>query len=328
MWIVLADAHANSCYVRHGAVDLGSGSTKFLIADLDTCGAEPTRIIFQRKAVLKFKEVLGDEGVSPPRELANLTDSQKRLFSDAKREISSFLKVSQRMGAKENHAIATEVFRKEKPAQDFFNSLKDQFTSAKVLDPISEAKLGFQAAKSKVKDLNWVWDIGGGSMQFTNGTNHYLSSDVASVSFKNRLMKRLGKQGTSPNPIGSENLTVSLEEAKLALRESRLHVGDMSNMKVIGIGGVHNGSVRKLLGVVSGETVKVSSEDLKTQLKLWLEKNDAEIGGAYPETEISNVILVVGFLEINRINDFRVVDAPLTLGVLASRLKEAQFSRH
>lgn len=307
-----ASSDLGSCLINRAAVDIGSGSTKFVVATVNHCDKKIKTILVERKIPLKFKEALTDT-----------TIGNDQFIISAKSSIDQLIKEAQSLQAKEIYGVATEVFRKNAQARDFLKSLRPQFHQLEVLDQQKEALLGLIAARAQNSQTEWAWDIGGGSMQITDGRSFYLSN-LASVSFKNLLIQQLElKQpnSQSPNPIGIERLP-------LAFKVVRLHQSPIPQtvrkrlenaQHIAGIGGVHNGSVAKILGHPQSSTVTYT--ELKKKLLPWLGRDDLTIGGEYPETDVSNVILVLEMMKLMGIKKYERTDVQLTHALIADPRK-------
>lgn len=142
---------------------------------------------------------------------------------------------------------------------------------------------------------------------------------MASISFKNQIIEKIHRQSTgghaSPNPIGGKNLTAALEIAMTAASDVPDEIKKsirQAETTVIGIGGVHNQSVRKQVG----KNATYGREDLLKTLRYKLDLTDMQIGGYYADTDVSNLIMVLGFMKKLDIEEVHLMDVNLTDGVL------------
>ena len=168
-----------------------------------------------------------------------------------------------------------------------------------------------------------LWDIGGGSQQiiFLNEKNEpviYFGT-LASVSFKNYIISTLQKKDfntvQTPNPIGEKTTKVAanyVEKTAHAIvpKEIQAHLRK-SNIQVIGIGGVLSRSITSQVEYKE----YVTDKDIQRSLGKRLNMDDKAIGGEFPQTEISNLILVGGFMKGLKINQYRPVKASLIDGL-------------
>jgi exopolyphosphatase/guanosine-5'-triphosphate,3'-diphosphate pyrophosphatase len=154
----------------------------------------------------------------------------------------------------------------------------------------------------------------------TNGKRFIIyRGKIASISFKEIILHQIEKKKagdhSSPNPIGIKNLdrviALAMDAAEDVSGEIREIIQRPDTM-IIGIGGVHNESVRKQLGLENaykyGEIIDV--------IKSRIDMNDKEIGGHYADTEISNLVLVYGFMKKLGIKEVIPVNVNLADGIL------------
>ena len=144
-----------------------------------------------------------------------------------------------------------------------------------------------------------VWDIGGGSQQFSyraeDGAIKVIKlEDLASEKFKELLIKDLKKTSemsvNTPNPIGLENRDLGVA---LGVKFAETVGLPFVPSEVIGIGGVHAKSISKALRKNGSYT----RNDLKNAEFEFLPKNDAEVNDAFADTFVSNLLLVDGMME-------------------------------
>ena len=210
-------------------------------------------------------------------------------------------------------------------ANEIFQKLK---VKVRVISQSQEASLGFMATKSKQPKIStsslMVWDIGGGSMQISyltpKGENNapitIYKGQMASVPFKELIISKIKnldpKKISSPNPIGLENLKSSLKLARdFALKDiPKKMLERAKNSHVVGIGGVHYYSIKgqlkkytKDLGQFFNRNQILSTIQKKIQL------TDKELNSKYADTDITNLILVLGHMEamgINKVHPMKI----------------------
>jgi exopolyphosphatase/guanosine-5'-triphosphate,3'-diphosphate pyrophosphatase len=288
---------------------------KMITAKVDTCHQNRIDNIHQTKIKVAFAENTQDQ-------LLNEDIQNKGIehFKALKKEALS-------QGAKIFTGVATAALRQAKNAPQFLARVKDETgITITLISQNEEAVLGYEAATANVKDpsINTVvWDIGGNSMQITmqSRDQKYLvyCGDMASISFKNKILETIQHQsldnGDAPKPIGRENLAAALEIAMNAAADvpdeikSYLH---QPGARIIGIGGVHNQSIRKQLG----NATTYRREDLSNILQSKLDLTHTHRDGPYAYTEISNLILVLGFMEKLGIEKVELSDVGLVNGIL------------
>ena len=128
-----------------------------------------------------------------------------------------------------------------------------------------------------------------------------------------RQVKRV--DSSTPNPISQDQYLTSKGLAVMAAsdvpEDMRLRMMD-SSMKVIGIGGVHYYSIRDQTRVEDKYTIR----DVRQAIIKRLDLTDDEIGGDYAETDLSNLIMVDGFMEHLNISEVYPLSVNMTDGVL------------
>ncbi|MEE9913832.1 MAG: hypothetical protein K4571_19150 [Deltaproteobacteria bacterium] len=303
-----------ACVEQRTVFDIGSATLKMKTAKVDQCRKTAIGMIQKKEVKVAFAE-----------------NTEKRLLSRAIQDkgiehLRTLKKLAQAEGTQRFAGTATAAFRDADNAAEFLAEIKDQTgISIRLISQHEEAILGYQAAAAHVKDPSEdmvVWDIGGKSMQMIvkdrNQNYRIYRGPLASISFKNQLLEEIHHRSAggqaSPNPIGSQNLNAALGIA----RNSAADVPDEIKRTIcragaiIGIGGVHNQSVRKQTGQISA----YRREDLMRVVQDKIELTDAQIGGPYAETDVSNLILVLGFMQKLDIEEVQFADVNLTDGIL------------
>lgn len=311
------------------ALDIGSGSTKLQVAEDANCGAKVGRTLLTASAPVGFRDDLekSPDGSFSPAVIAQGEAAVRELLLKA----TSFRPVQIR-------GVATAAFRKAKNGAETIARWRQLFSAdLAIIDQNEEAALGFRAAIATTgydAATTVVWDIGGGSQQISwqAGTDglRSIQSNLASVTFKNDVLKQVKAAPTaaSPNPLSATEvqqafrLAKSLSRKELSsgvntapLRALRALLAKRST-RVVGIGGVFAASLSKQLSLAPGEPVTV--QGLITAIARQTGKFDQEIGGKYAETDVTNLILVRALLETLGIQAVEVVPANLTDALVIS----------
>lgn len=288
------------CIERRGAIDVGSGSTKALGAIVDICKQQIVKVLLDEQTPISFK----DSGFNPD------------VISEAQVKFTSLIKALNKMEIHHIKAVATEAFRQIKNGPEVADEIS-RLTSVhlKVITQKEEAALGVASARAAASPETVVWDIGGGSMQITAKDEVFLGK-LASVSFKDLVIKKIKnkdpKQMKSPNPLKKweEAIALSQNHAKKHLPENlKTHFKDAN---WVGIGGVWWHSVRSQIKNKN----EAKLDELRQALKLRSTLNDSQIGGSYSSTEITNLALVIGYMEALGISSVTPVKATLAQGLL------------
>lgn len=305
----------DKCIVNRAAFDIGSETTKIKVAKVDKCLQKNINIIYKNEIKVPYAE--------------NISGS---IFSSQIREKGITAIHNLKIEALENGAesfagVATEAFRHATNTPEYLKEINEKAgILITLISQDKEAVAGYMAALSSSPDKHEktvVWDIGGGSMQMTALTNDkrfiIYRGKTASISFKERILTQIKQknpgQHLSPNPIGRKNLdsvvALAMDAAEDVPGEIR-EIIQIPDTMIIGIGGVHNDSVRKQLGrkdaYKSGEIMDV--------IKSRIDMNDKEIGGHYADTEISNLVLVYGFMKKLGIKEVIPINVNLADGIL------------
>ena len=300
------------CHEKRLGIDVGSGSTKLVFAEVDTCKNKLLKILEEKNITLKFKETL---------HLNNMRLSEK-IFKKVKRELTTFLSQN-KINTQQARGVATQVFREAKNGDTFINRLgRETGIRIKIITQKEEAALGFYAVTGITnKDPNniLVWDIGGGSTQITYKKGGDLISSLgtlASVSFKNYILKEKNLSRGTPNPIG---LYTAVRVTNHAYMYAKKNISfefkeDIKGKEVIGIGGVHYYSIRKQLK--KQRQVPYSLFEVNSTSNTRVSWPDTKLESPYKETEVSNLLLVSGFMKALNINTVLPLKVNLATGVL------------
>lgn len=317
MLMAITNVFADECLKNRAAFDIGSGTTKMVVAQVDTCLQQVKQIFEEKEIAVGYKEDLGrsqgefskeiqDKGLVTLRQLKNIA---QKYYPD------------QYVG------VATSAFRTSSNGKVFAERIeKDVGIRVKIISQKTEAILGFLAAYPQTdleKEECLVWDIGGGSMQMVmagdNNTFDVYEGKLASVSMKNMIITAIQgksyKDVSSPNPMGN---AVATKATNLAQYYAEIHVSNdikikAGNLTILGIGGVHYYSVRKQC-VKDRKTYTIS--DVERTLALRQTLTDKGIGGKYAPTDVSNLTLVLGFMKALNIKEIKTLKANMAHGIL------------
>lgn len=315
----------NSCVQEtRGALDIGSGTTKAAAVSIDTCKAELARVIWESSRPLGLKDDL----------LKNKRLSDEAL-SKAKVVVSEFVQELKSRGAIKISGVATMALREAPNGAPFIKSLSaSSGIPIRVISQKEEAALGAVSARvlrPEVKS-HVIWDIGGASAQWvfkSKSSTEFLLSDLASVSFKDRVLKEMGTKAQSPNPLGRDGLAKSERMARDITKgfdPKLVNSIHSSNGVALGIGGVHRYSILgnlKKLGLIEESRGDYTLEELKKAISIRYTQTDAEVGGEYASTDVTNMVLVYAQMKVLGIEKVEVAKGNLALGVVMQDLMAA-----
>lgn len=313
-------AFAKKCEENRMGLDIGSGSTKIMVAKVDFCKGKVLEVLLNESKPVSYNEDL---------EKSSEGKLSEAIIESGYKSLSEMIAKGKTFKPKKSYGVATSVFRKAKNGTDVIKSFsKKSGIKLAVISQEEEAHLGYLSVMSLMDEKELtpknivVWDIGGGSMQmFSLDENkkpqRYLG-DLASVTFKNMVIEVLQSKNpettASPNPIGDKRD----QAVALARSYARLHVPadlkfDIKNRTVVGVGGVHSHSIR---GQLQTKEARYTLEELTAASKTQVEKSDSDLKGDYRSTDVTNLLLVQGFMEALGIKEVKMVNATLLQGVI------------
>ena len=305
------------CVINRAAFDIGSGSTKMTIAKVNRCENKIVEILFEDQSSVAYKQSLYD----------NDNSFSKEVISNGLSELKELKQTAIELGVVEFSALATEAFRTAKNGPSTIEALEEGTDiEIRVINQELEAKYGYLGAKIKHnfkdEDNVLVWDIGGGSMQMAyvkNGEYHNYLGKLASVTFKEKVLEKYFKPNTiSPNPLHRANAKNSLALSRFFAKGNvPKHIKEyLRKARVFGIGGVHYYSIRK-------QALKKGHIYNQPQLRMALRKrsklSDREIGGKYASTDVTNIALVLGYMEALGIRKVETLKVNMSHGLFLDK---------
>ncbi len=346
MFLIVTDAAA--CEQVRAALDIGSTTTKMVVARIDYCEDRVVQVLAPAPGAKLEHKVEYAKGT------VDAEDGRKVFKDDVILQglaaIQDLEAVALEHGAEAFSAVATSAFRvvDRLHAQNVLERIRRQ-TGFRV-DLISqeeEARLGFFAAALKVglaRERLVVWDIGGGSMQMSYWDQR--ASSVVSYlgTFANEAMHRFlievvqgqnYRETTSPNPILKLDSEVDrVNEFSQAIRKAQIESGGgippglrerlraLQN-EVIGIGGVHYFSNCELMVRFSEDGCSFTHEELRGQARRHAHLTDRELVEAglsasieFAPFGISGAALTVGVMNAVNIEQVRTIEVDMSDGIL------------
>jgi exopolyphosphatase/guanosine-5'-triphosphate,3'-diphosphate pyrophosphatase len=311
--------YANECLETRAAFDIGSGATKIKVAQVDICKQKIFKVLLNTSEPVTYKE-----------SLMNSSDNTlpMSIIQKGIKAINSLKTKASTHNPTLYIATATSAFRTAKNGVEAIKILNEKTgVKIKIISQEEEAKIGFVGAtvySNVAIEDTIVWDIGGGSMQISS----YLGNDkfsiykgkLASVSFKNYIMNYIQQkpiQAKTPNPI-SDSEYIRAEDvarifAQITVPEKIKRKLNQEKTEVIGIGGVHYSSLLRRMTQENRYNVFM----LESYIHKLINKTDSELGGGkYVSTDVTNPILVLGFMDALGIQEVTAVDVNLADGLL------------
>lgn len=289
---------ANPCIENVAAIDLGSGSTKMVVAEVDSCNRKIRKVLDQDAHRVDFFN-----------DLKKSSDSSlsRKIIHKGLNRILELKKKADRFNPSRFTIYATEAFRRASNSDRLFQKV-NKYTGITpvILSADEEGTLGLLAV-SVLENKNpsdiLSWDIGAGSMQIasmTGDTTKVFQGQFASETFKNYIIAKVKQasksKASSPNPMSKSETEIASEIIREELEMIPIWIKNhlkLHNGEIYGIGGVHYHSVRELTGWKDHYT----PQDVKRALSTILNKSDSQIGGPFPETQVTNLILVQEYMK-------------------------------
>lgn len=305
------------CKVTRAAYDIGSGTTKMAVADVDICKNKIIQVHDR-----SFRKVSYEDDLFRSKD----QKLSRRVVWRGVEVLRDLKTKAQKHGATEHVAVATSVFRRAKNSDEFMSKVS-KWTGIKVniVSQNEEGTLGFKAVCAVVEtpcDQLVSWDIGAGSMQIVgmneNKEIQVFRGRLASVNFRNRIIKEIKgenpKEVKTPNPMTAKEVKEAIKMAKSeATKVDDFFLKKIAKSTVYGIGGVHYYSVAGQVGLPIYDADMVEAElDNRTG---W---SDRKLGGEYSSTQVTNLILVSSFMRELGANDVMSLDINMVNGTLIS----------
>jgi exopolyphosphatase / guanosine-5'-triphosphate,3'-diphosphate pyrophosphatase len=304
-------AIANECMDTRAVFEIGSVNTKVKVAKFNTCTNRIEVINYQDIIKFSLNEKLSEEKQKIG--IAQILDFKKKAA-----EFNPSIYVG----------VASPLLADIPNGKSFIEKIKKEcLIDFSIIDLKIQAYLGLAAVihDSGLAPENLaVWDIGGSQMRIIskNKEGGYLTylENKASVEFKNQVIREIKKQNPkkhlSPNPVGVHNFKLALALARKwakgvnpPLRKKLI----APKVRVIGIGGVHYSSVRPL---TNPRSLKYTKAEVLAAIKKNLNKSDKNLQGEFRESQISNLILVLGYMEELNLDYIETSKVDLTEGLL------------
>lgn len=308
--------------VRRAALDIGSANIKCTVADVDVDSGAILEVLEEYTFKVDFAE---DMARSYDGNFSNeiMTEGRKALEEIKARALAA--------GVEAFSAVGGGIFREARNGRAYFTTLKSEVgIPCRIMSKQQAALLTYHAVRLQkpVPEANLlVWDVGGSTQTMTartlDGGLEFYIDKMASVSFKNAVVSSIqGKDISatdSPNPMSATDVhraldfveTHALINVNPALA-SRLRGGTMT---VVGIGGVHYYAVPELLGE---RAPTYSRQEVKAALERWIGKEDAAFKSEFAATRLTNLILILGYMNALDIANVAPLNVNQTDGLLVS----------
>ena len=292
---------AQETTVRRAAFDIGSAAIKCTVADVDPATGEIAKIVGEFSRKVDFAE-----------DLARSYDGNlgKEIMAEGLAVLEEMKQKGLELKARQFSAVGGQTFRTARNGRAFFVTLKEKLAfPCRITSKQQASLLCYHAVRMSLKtseDAMLVWDIGGNVQRMTirngDGTMTFYVDPLASVSFKNTMIQLI--QGRDINAVSSPN-PISADQVQAGLRYVRSHAKmdvpkplaerlRQGNLTVIGIGGVHYYSIPETIGE---KPAPFTRAQVAEALDRWTDEPDAAFASEYADTRLTNLILVLGYMD-------------------------------
>lgn len=304
---------------RRATIDIGSGGTKFAIAEVETDTQQITQMILETSFPVPYQ--------------ASLDKSSDGTFDEATR--AKGLKVFQEIKElTEAHqvqkivAVATSAFRKANNATKFVTEIEKQTQiKVRIIPQRQEGEIAFFSALASggFNAANvLVWDIGTGSMQMTVQNDQqeltvYMGESMGSVAFKSYIIDTVQdknvEEASSPNPMNTTDVSSADRYVRSFGRKAYPLIKQKikSHSQVLGIGRLFYNSIRPL---AADEEGKITRKGLRAFIRASLDKTDQELNNPYADVDVSNCILALAVMKALHIQEIYPVETTSTKGIM------------
>lgn len=310
------------CQEVRAGFDVGSSSTKVLIAEVNVCKGKIMRVLFEETQKVPYQEDFQKSG-------------EKKIGNEVVKQgiatLNEFKNKSLSLGAQRLSGYATSIFRKAPNGREVIEEInRATGIQIRIVTQEEEGHIGFRGVQALVEvppSKLVVWDIGGGSQQLMMAESDKVATfkgAVASVGFRDMVISEVKKADpkkiTTPNPLSSNQLDQAINLAKsiaTAMEQSFRSRLQQPETVVVGIGGVHWNSIR-------GQTKErdvYSKSDVAAAIQERADKTDDFFASEYADTELTNLILVLGFMNELGIEEVRPLKVNLALGALVETVR-------
>lgn len=311
------------CLRTRAAFDIGSGATRMTVAKINICKGRIIKILKEAEEPVFYKRTL---------DISSNKMFNKKVMEAGLNSIKKLKNLARPFNPHHFVGVATQAFREARNGKEFIKTLSHELNMKIYIIPQKkEAIIGFLSALSVVKVDGaklLVWDIGGGSMQLTglNSKYQYLVhlDKLGSLNFKNLVIESIKgknhKKVTTPNPIGKKghNLSYRLAKQYAHFQTPNDFLKKGSNSQIVGIGGVLFWSVRSMLKKKKSQSFFTRDEILKS-IKKFRKYSDKKIGGKYASTNVSNLILILGYMDAMGVTKVKTLNLNMSHGILIDK---------
>ncbi len=303
---------------RRAAIDVGSGSTKVTIADVDPGSGSIISIHFEEAFPVPFQAAL---------ESSYDGNFDEDICAQGLETFSTIVSIAQEYEIDKIAGVATAAFRSAGNGKWYAEWVWEKTgLPLTIISQAEEGELAFYSATAD-SDLSTedavVWDIGTGSFQMTTKHDMYdtitvYCGDLGSIPFRNYIIdviKGLDSDKTdTPNPMTNDDVYEADRYARAFARKAYPLIKDnisASEGVVAGIGRLFTKSVGQ-----HSEDNKITRNDLREYIQTCEELSDEEMDNIYANVDVPNAVLVLACMKALHIQEIEIIDTVSTRGLL------------
>lgn len=313
-------SHGYAGIERRAAIDVGSGGTKIIVADVNTKTNQIEEVLFNSTFSVPYQASL-DKSID-----GTFDEETKALSLKTFQEIQA---ITAQFEVQKIAAVATSAFRKANNSQALVQDIEQQTRiNIRIIPQREEGEIAFfSAAASYTQHIDdiIVWDIGTGSLQMTTvntngGLSVYMGEQMGSVSFKSYIIDTIQESEledkTSPNPISDEDLKMADRYARAFGRKAYPIIKQkiQANGKVVGMGRLFYHGIR----LVASEDNVITRQKLREFIDQSLNKKDEDLNNPFAHVDVSNCILTLAIMKALHIHEIYPVETTSAHGILLS----------
>jgi len=318
-------AQANEAtVVRRAGFDIGAAAIKCTVADVDIATGRILKIVAAHSEKVNFAEDISrsyDNNLS------------KEVMDHGIAVLEKLKSFAVQNTALEYSAVGGKTFQTARNGRAYFARIKKETgIPARIISEQQAAMLNYHAARQALGNSNnyhlLVWDIGGSSMRMAlrreDGGLFFYLDPLSSVSFKKMVIGSIQHKDTettkSPNPIQpsevEEALAFDRSHATMTVPAPIVSRLRHSDIFVAGVGGVHYYAIPEMLGE---RKASYTRDEVAAALKRWTGKKDADFNSEYADTRLTNLILVLGYMDVLGIKEIHPLKINQANGMFAAR---------
>ncbi len=299
---------AQNTHAIRAAIDIGSSGPKLRVAEVDPTTNKIVKILHTKRYVVFFQENYPRTYEISPEAMHHGLSAIEDAIAAAKSYQTDGIAI-----------VGASIFRTAPNGEQFADRIHAK-TGLKVhlLDQELEGKLAFQAAQAKMdvepEDLI-VWDIGSSTqISGTTPEGFYLidASHEGSRAFRDFIIESIQsrdlKQHKSPNPFSSEHASLAEAHARsLFAKIDQVYKEKIQQptTQIVGVGSAFSNGIAPLMAGKNPFTI----DDLASTITSLIGKTDEDLGGTeFASVEVSNALLVLGFMKELDIPQMSIVD--------------------